>query len=90
MQKNMFQKITLLFHGSKTGIEGKIDLKHNKRMNDFGKGFYCGENLEQSAMFVETYPDSSFYMLKFNPQRLKKRVFHVDRDWMFIKRGCND
>ena len=74
----------LLFHGSKTGIEGKIDLSHNKRINDFGKGFYCGESLEQSAMFVATYPKSSLYMLKFNPQGLKKRVFHVDREWMLM------
>lgn len=74
----------LLFHGSKIGIEGKIDLTHNKRINDFGKGFYCGESLEQSAMFVATYPGSSLYMLKFNPQNLKKRVFHVDRDWMLM------
>ena len=74
----------LLFHGSKTGIERKIDLSHNKRINDFGKGFYCGESLEQSAMFVATYPMSSLYMLKFNPQGLKKRVFHVDREWMLM------
>ena len=74
----------LIFHGSKTGIEGRIDLSHNKRINDFGNGFYCGESLEQSAMFVATYPDSSLYMLKFNPHNLKKRVLHVDRDWMLL------
>jgi len=74
----------LLFHGSKTGIEGEIDLSHNKRINDFGNGFYCGENLEQSAMFVATYTGSSLYMLKFNPQGLKKRVFHVDQHWMLM------
>ena len=75
---------TLLFHGSKTGIEGEIDLRHNKRINDFGDGFYCGESLEQSAMFVASYPGSSLYMLKFNGKGLKKRVFHVDRDWMLM------
>ena len=72
----------LLFHGSKTGIAGEIDLSHNKRINDFGKGFYCGESLEQSAVFVSTYPESSLYMLKFNGTGLKKRTFYVDRDWM--------
>ncbi len=74
----------LLFHGSKTGIEGEIDLKHNKRINDFGKGLYCGESLEQSAMFVAAYPGASLYMLKLNPQGLKKKVFFVDRDWMLM------
>lgn len=72
----------LLFHGSKMGIEGTVDLTHNKRINDFGQGFYCGESLEQSAMFVATYPNSSLYMLKFNPHGLKKREFYVNRDWM--------
>ena len=74
----------LLFHGAKTKIDGDPDLSHNKRINDFGNGFYCGESLEQSAMFVATYPESSLYMLKFNGAGLKKRVFHVDRDWMLI------
>ncbi|MBR1771501.1 MAG: DUF3990 domain-containing protein [Lachnospiraceae bacterium] len=74
----------LLFHGSKKGIEGRIDVCHSKRINDFGKGFYCGESLEQSAMFVATYPDSSLYMLKFNGEGLNKRVFYVDRDWMLM------
>ena len=72
----------LLFHGSKSGIEGHVDLLHNKRTNDFGAGFYCGESLEQSAMFVATYPASSLYMLKFNGKGLRKHVFHVDREWM--------
>ncbi len=84
----------LLFHGSKTGIEGKIDLSHNKRINDFGNGFYCGENLEQSAMFVSAYPGSSLYMLKFDGKGLKQRVFHVDRDWMlmvaYFRRGLKE
>lgn len=74
----------LLFHGSKTGIEGKLSLEHNKRINDFGNGFYCGESLEQSAMFVATYPESSLYMLTFRGSGLKKRTFHVDRDWMLM------
>ena len=45
----------LLFHGAKTMIEGNLRLDCNKRINDFGNGFYCGESLEQSAMFVATH-----------------------------------
>lgn len=72
----------LLFHGAKTKIEGKITIKRSRKNNDFGQGFYCGENLEQSAMFVAGYPGSSLYMLDFNETGLKKRVFGVNREWM--------
>ncbi len=72
----------LLFHGAKTMIEGEITIHHSKKINDFGNGFYCGESLEQSAMFVATLPNSSLYMLKFDPSGLKYRKFSVDREWM--------
>ena len=72
----------LLFHGAKTMIDGELSLQHNKNINDFGNGFYCGESLEQSVMFVATYPNSSLYMLKFNQTGLKKKEYSVDREWM--------
>ncbi len=74
----------LLFHGAKTCIEGKLRLGCSKRKNDFGDGFYCGESLEQSAMFVATFPTSSLYMLKFNYENLKGKEFGVNRDWMLM------
>lgn len=72
----------LLFHGAKTMIEGSLRIDCNKRINDFGNGFYCGESLEQSAMFVATYKNSSLYMLKFEPSKLKCKEFGVNREWM--------
>lgn len=72
----------LLFHGAKTKIEGNLRIDCNKRINDFGNGFYCGESLEQSAMFVATHKNSSLYMLKFKPLNLKCKEFSVDREWM--------
>ncbi|MBE5882196.1 MAG: DUF3990 domain-containing protein [Lachnospiraceae bacterium] len=74
----------LLFHGAKTKIEGEIKLEYSKRKNDFGVGFYCGESLEQSAMFVATFPSSSLYMLKFNCTGLRGKEFGVNRDWMLM------
>ncbi|MBQ7359533.1 MAG: DUF3990 domain-containing protein [Lachnospiraceae bacterium] len=74
----------LLFHGAKTEIEGELNLDFSKSRNDFGVGFYCGESLEQSAMFVATYPSSSLYMLKFNPLGLKGKEFKVSREWMLM------
>lgn len=72
----------LLFHGAKTAINGELSLNYSKKINDFGNGFYCGESLEQSAMFVATHPSSSLYMLKFDPTGLKSKCFHTDREWM--------
>ena len=72
----------ILFHGAKTNIEGSIDLEKSKSRNDFGKGFYCGESLEQSAMFVSGYNDSSLYIAKFNKKGLESGEFSVNRDWM--------
>ncbi len=74
----------ILFHGAKTVIEGELRLDCSKRKNDFGAGFYCGESLEQSAMFVAAFPSSSLYMLKFNSDGLKRKEFGVNRDWMLM------
>lgn len=74
----------LLFHGAKTGIDGRLRLDCSKKKNDFGAGFYCGANLEQSAMFVSTFPESSLYMLRFNPTGLTGKIYGVNREWMLM------
>ena len=74
----------ILFHGAKTVIEGQINLNRSRQNNDFGQGFYCGENMEQSAMFVSNFPDSSLYILRFDKDDLKCRTFNVERDWMLL------
>lgn len=73
---------TVLFHGSKSGIQGPLSLTASRPNNDFGQGFYCGESLEQSALFVTHFPDSSLFMVAFDPTGLRKEEFNVDRDWM--------
>lgn len=72
----------VLFHGSKSEISGKIDSNRSKRNNDFGKGFYCGETLEQSSLFVSEFLNANVYILKFNTMNLKALTFRVDLDWM--------
>ena len=72
----------VLFHGSKYGIQGNIDLDKSSLNNDFGKGFYCGENFEQSAVFVSGKENSSVYILNFNKSNLKHYEYSVDEDWM--------
>ena len=76
------EREVLLFHGAKTVIEGELRIDRNKPINDFGNGFYCGESLEQSSMFVATYPKSSLYMLKFEAADLACKRFSVNREWM--------
>lgn len=74
----------ILFHGAKTYIDGRISIEKSKRTNDFGRGFYCGESLEQSAMFVANYPESSLYILEFDKTDLSYTQLNVDRDWMLL------
>lgn len=72
----------VLFHGAKTNIEGELSLLKSRVNNDFGPGFYCGESLEQSAMFVSNFPASSLYIVNFNKDGLTSKKFGVNREWM--------
>lgn len=74
----------LLFHGAKTEISGDISIEKSRKNNDFGQGFYCGESLEQSAMFVSGFPQSSLYMLDFDKSGLKELKLGVEQDWMLM------
>lgn len=72
----------VLFHGAKNNIVDNLSIDKSKADNDFGKGFYCGESFEQSAMFVSGYKQSSIYIAKFDMRNLNSCKFKVDRDWM--------
>lgn len=74
----------LLFHGAKTSLSGNISIEKSRKNNDFGQGFYCGESLEQSAMFVSGFPNSSLYMLDFNKFGMKELKLGVEQDWMLM------
>lgn len=74
----------ILFHGAKTFIDGPISIAKSRNTNDFGRGFYCGENLEQAAMFVANYPESSLYIVEFNKANLSHAQLKVTRDWMLL------
>lgn len=72
----------ILFHGTKTDIVGEISPFVGRSNIDFGKGFYCGESIEQTISFISNYPESSVYILKFNPIELNHTKFNVDQEWM--------
>lgn len=74
----------ILFHGAKTEITGDISIERSRKNNDFGQGFYCGESLEQSVMFVSNFQKSSLYMLDFDKYGLKELKLGVEQDWMLM------
>lgn len=76
------QGVITLFHGAKRNIEGNLSLEHSRSNNDFGKGFYCGESLRQSAMFVSGFPNASLYVIGFDPKGLDSAIYKVDQNWM--------
>ena len=98
--KNRFRKIQLnqlksqfakdqyqlvLFHGSKTVLEGNINLNHSRDDVDFGKGFYIGESYEQAASYVYPFKQSSVYIIEFlKSQKLKIVEFDTSLEWMLL------
>jgi len=72
----------LLFHGSKSGLNGDIRVDRSRFNNDFGQGFYCGESFRQAALFVSNFTDSSVYILSFDLLGLKAAEYKVDREWL--------
>ena len=85
--KEMFYKEEILnkklvFHGAKEKISDEISPFYGREHNDFGRGFYCGESMEQSTSFVSRYKDSSLYILSFDDKNLKKVEYQVDQEWM--------
>ena len=52
----------LLYHGSKSGIEGNIEPKSRSKC-DFGKGFYMGTEPSQALTLICDYDKSKFYIV---------------------------
>ena len=73
----------VLFHGAKKDFSLPIDITHYSKINnDFGKGFYLGENYEQAANYISTLPKNKIYAFKLNTLGLKTFRFDVDNVWM--------
>ena len=74
----------ILFHGAKNYIEGDITVEKSEPKKDFGKGFYLGETLLQSASFVSNYRTSSVYVLECKIKDLKVKEYGVTHEWMIL------
>ena len=87
MTEEIKQKCTssevVLYHGSKSGINGKIALKSNTKC-DFGKGFYMGSDPTQALTRVSGYRMSKFYILTLDLKDLRCLDLPADPDWALL------
>ncbi len=72
----------LLFHGAKDSIDFPVDFQHSKVNNDFGVGFYLGENFIQAATYISNTNYKNVYVFTLNINQLKILKFNVDTEWM--------
>ena len=73
----------ILFHGSKSGIEGTIAPKSRDKC-DFGKGFYMGTEQTQPLTLICNYPDAKIYTLSVDLSGLKIMDIEVGLDWALL------
>lgn len=73
----------LLYHGSKSGIEGTIEPKSRKQC-DFGKGFYMGTDSGQTLTLICDYEKSKFYIVSVSTENLALIEVPADIDWAML------
>lgn len=86
LYKSKASKNTLvLFHGSKSGIDGPLTIEKSNEKKDFGKGFYLGESVKQAVSFVSNYQNSLLYIIEINNiDILNIKYFDVSKEWMIL------
>ena len=73
----------LLYHGSKSGIEGNIEPKSRKQC-DFGKGFYMGTDPAQALTLICDYEKSKFYIVSLDVDELEQLDVPANLDWAML------
>lgn len=73
----------LLYHGSKSGIEGVIEPK-SRRQCDFGKGFYMGTDPSQALTLICDYENSKFYIVSVCLDELAHMEVPANIDWAML------
>ena len=73
----------LLYHGSKSGIEGAIEPKSRKQC-DFGKGFYMGTDPSQALTLICDYEKSKLYLVSIDTRQLVRLDVSADIDWAML------
>ena len=73
----------LLYHGSKSGIEGNIAPLSRKQC-DFGKGFYMGTEPAQALTLICDYEKSKFYIISICVDELAHIEVPANIEWAMI------
>ena len=73
----------LLYHGSKSGIEGDIAPKSRKQC-DFGEGFYMGTEPSQALTLICDYESAKFYIVSISVKDLAVLDVPADLEWAMI------
>lgn len=73
----------LLYHGSKSGIEGNIAPRSRKQC-DFGKGFYMGTEPGQALTLICDYESAKLYIVSISVEDLAILDVPVDLEWAMI------
>lgn len=73
----------LLYHGSKSGITGKIEPKSRSKC-DFGKGFYMGTELGQVLTLICDYDKSKFYIVSVDTSKLEVLDVPANLEWAML------
>lgn len=74
---------TLLYHGSKSGIEGKIEPKSRSQC-DFGRGFYMGTDPSQALTLICDYDNSKFYIVSIDVSNLNIVEVPINIEWAML------
>lgn len=73
----------LLYHGSKSGIEGNIEPRSRSKC-DFGKGFYMGTEPSQALTLICDYDKSKFYIVSVAVDELEQLNVPADLEWAML------
>lgn len=73
----------LLYHGSKSGIVGKIAPKSRDKC-DFGAGFYMGTDPVQPLTLICDFKKSKFYIVSVQIDAVSKFEVPADIEWAML------
>lgn len=81
MPNNMPKGHILLFHGSKNGIKGNINVSYSNQLCDFGSSFYLGDNLVQAENRVSNESKPILYAYEYALGSCTEFRFPTAVDW---------
>ncbi len=73
----------LLYHGSKSGIDGKIE-PISRPQCDFGRGFYMGTEVSQALTLICDYEKSKLYLTSVDLSDLQVVEIPANIDWAML------